>query len=197
MKKNILEQASTLKENDYYTTPPEFFNALLGFLGIDQFALDPCSPSVSEGLDASLVVPAHVRYTEEQNGLLQSWNVYENSAATPCHVFLNPPYSNYEPWIAKAVEETQAHENVYVWALLNSSNSQFWQDIITPLMKFRINTRSRVSFYLKGVQGKNNRYDNVLIHFAKRDNYLQYIENNPKQFPIRGMLFKPGISVGG
>jgi site-specific DNA-methyltransferase (adenine-specific) len=45
-------------------------------------------------------------YTAAEDGLMQAWG--------PVNVYLNPPYSKVEPWIAKAIAESAAGARIYM-----------------------------------------------------------------------------------
>ena len=70
---------------DEYYTPPELFNAL----GLT-FDLDVCAP---EG--GVPWVPASRHYSKIDDGLTSPWGG---------RVWMNPPYSNPEPWVDKWLE---------------------------------------------------------------------------------------------
>lgn len=75
-----------LSEKDHWQTPPELVADLrAGLGGID---LDPCA-----GKDTEI---GATNYTIEDDGLTQEWFG---------RVFINPPFSYKEEWLAKTVEE--------------------------------------------------------------------------------------------
>lgn len=83
----MAEHESATGATDEWYTPPEIFRAL----GM-RFDLDPCSP---HGLHW---VPARVKYTRADNGLVQPWHGT---------VFMNPPYggrNEHLPWIERFLE---------------------------------------------------------------------------------------------
>lgn len=174
-----------LKNNDYYQTPPDFYRPHLNWLSLDSYDLDPCAPMELREYS----VPALVRYTEEDDGLSKSWGHKGRGE----HVFLNPPYSRYQNWIRKAITEK---DNVYIWALLNQSNSNIWQDLINQYMVFKVALRSRIKFILDGKIQEHPRYDNYLVHFGPDDRYLRSILLDPKSFPLQGELIKGVMRVG-
>ena len=78
-------------EFEWYT-PSEFVEAARDVMGgID---LDPASSDI-----AQRTVKADVYFTETDDGLTQEWRG---------RVWLNPPYSNIEPFVAKLIAEHQA-----------------------------------------------------------------------------------------
>ncbi len=166
-----------LKDNDYYCTPPNIWKPLLQFLQIPAFHLDPCSPVHREPFN----FPADAYYTEQDNGLLHPWGDDPSQ-----HILLNPPYSQYDLWITKALQESA--KGVNIWALLNQSNANFWHDVINPHMRFKIHLRSRVKFIINGSVNENPRYDNVLVFFGSSDSYKNYLKSDPGAFPLKGEL---------
>lgn len=173
-----------IKPNDLYQTPPVIWRPLLRFLALETFSVDPCSPMIVKPYN----IPADVRYTEEDNGLLHPWGDAGG------HVLLNPPYSQYEVWAHKAIEE--ANRGVFVWALLNQSNSSVWQDVINPNMKFKVALRSRVKFIQDGEQKGSPRYDNYIVHFGPDERYRNLLRAQPNLCPWPGELISDVRKVG-
>jgi len=81
-------EGDEVPETDYQGTPPELARDLKAAVG-GRFDTDPCSGAEPEPI-------AHTRYTEADDGL---------AADSPWTgtVFVNPPYSDAEPWARKAV----------------------------------------------------------------------------------------------
>lgn len=91
--------------NDELYTPKVIFD-LLGL----EFDLD-----VASGLNENIVVPAHTRYTIEDDALVQEWYG---------RVWMNPPFSKPSPWVHKWLE----HGNGIALLPL-SGNSQWWRTL--------------------------------------------------------------------
>ena len=83
--------ATTGNRKDTWNTPPEFVGDVLKFFG-GRVGLDPCSNSAEEPN-----VPADKVYTEEMDGLQQSW--------VADSVFMNHPYSASKTWIPHAAAQ--------------------------------------------------------------------------------------------
>jgi len=99
-------------ETDCQGTPPELARDLKTAIG-GRFDVDPCSGAEPEPI-------AHTRYTEADDGL---------AADSPWFgtVFVNPPYSDAEPWARKAVQAVQDRDADLVAMLLPSySASSGW-----------------------------------------------------------------------
>ena len=75
-----------------YCTPPEFLAALKKKLSIQEFDWDLAASKEN--------TVAKFYYTEEQNSLIRPWNVGG-------WAFCNPPYKHIEPWVEKAVGESE------------------------------------------------------------------------------------------
>jgi phage N-6-adenine-methyltransferase len=83
-----------------YQTPPEFIQAVKQLLGIQAFDIDlAASPENAQ---------ASTSYTKEQDSLVQPW-VYNGWG------WLNPPYANIRPWVAKAWRVSKAQQNTRMY----------------------------------------------------------------------------------
>ena len=108
--------ANTGNRKDTWNTPPEFVGDVLKFFG-GRVGLDPCSNSVEEPN-----VPADKVYTEEMDGLQQSW--------VADSVFMNHPYSASKTWIPHAAaqyENGNAKEMVLLIKL--DVSTKWWKSI--------------------------------------------------------------------
>ena len=74
------------KKTDSRFTPKDFVEKLIAAFG--PISLDPCSHDLSP-------VPALKRVILPEDGLLIDWSQYH-------HVYVNPPFSNFERWLKKA-----------------------------------------------------------------------------------------------
>jgi len=85
---------------------------------VPKFCLDPATNPDSH-------VVAHTHYYEEDDGLKQPWNAQ--------NVYLNPPYSTLETWVAKAHEEFHNGNAETIVALLPCrTNTSYFHKLITP-----------------------------------------------------------------
>jgi len=101
-------------QTDEWATPPEFVRPLSNAVG--GFDLDPCS-----GAETSPI--AENVFTKEDDGLAHPWYG---------HVWLNPPYSDTERWLRKAINQV-AEDGVHsVIALVKGdSSTNWWQEYAT------------------------------------------------------------------
>jgi phage N-6-adenine-methyltransferase len=84
------------------------------------FELDPAATSES--------AKAPRFFTKTQDGLGQPW--------APAHVFLNPPYSDVETWIRKAILEAD-RGGLVVAVLPARTDRNWWHDLLTPNAEIR------------------------------------------------------------
>lgn len=101
--------------SDEQYTPRKIIDAVLECFG--RIALDPCSNS-----HTNPNVPADRHFTKEDNGLDQDWE--EDNA------YINPPYSDKEPWIVKTVEEYTSKRLPEAITLTPTDTSTYWFELI-------------------------------------------------------------------
>lgn len=104
------DQKPGLSRQDY-CTPPELLEAIKRRLHIDKFAWDLAADQTNKVADGC--------YTEEDDALVQSWDIVIGAWN-----WLNPPYADIEPWVAKAVAE--AHNGAQIIMLLPASVGSNW-----------------------------------------------------------------------
>jgi len=92
---------------DDWETPHEFFNKLDACF---KFTLDPCA----EASTAKCVK----YYTKEENGLDKSWRGET--------VFVNPPYSKSDEWLAKCYQESLQPNTVVVALVAARTDTKRW-----------------------------------------------------------------------
>lgn len=104
-----------------YGTPPEFLLAVQRLLHIPYFGWD---------LAASKENAKAARFfTEADDSLKQAWHALYYNAAMPEWLWLNPPFSNIEPWAAKACDE--ARMGAFVAMLVPASvGANWWRDYV-------------------------------------------------------------------
>lgn len=107
---------SGLKDSDRYFTPPEILSIVLEQwpAGID---LDPCADEL-----AIVVAANNFNIRLGQDGLVLPWEG---------KVFLNPPYSMPEPWLARAA--LHGNQGGEVLALVNAAvGTRAWLNYVWP-----------------------------------------------------------------
>ena len=113
--------------SDHWSTPVDVLAQLERDFG--SFDLDPCATSQT--------AKAPQFFTRRENGLRQYWHG---------KVFLNPPYSDPQPWLEKAIEETRAGRAALVVALLPSDVSTGWfHELVKDRAEIRF-WRGRIRF---------------------------------------------------
>ena len=91
------------RESDHYATPSKFYQKLHSEFNFDY---DPCP----------------LRSTVD--GLLTEWKG---------NVYINPPYSNIQPFLTKGIEEIRlGNAEICVYLIPVRSDTKYWHDIIMP-----------------------------------------------------------------
>lgn len=98
-------------KSDEWSTPDEVVEHFAKFVG--PFTLDVCATEEN--------AKAPVFFTAQENGLAQDWVYYASGGAA----WLNPPYSDIEPFVLKALTET-ARGLPAVVCLLPSRTDRPW-----------------------------------------------------------------------
>jgi phage N-6-adenine-methyltransferase len=131
------------------------------------------------GLDAAAThlnakVPAFL--TEKENALLVDWSEYIIPFAKRS-VWLNPPFSNIQPWIEKAVHEARSNNLTTVMLVPATPDAGWWPD-----------NASEIRFIVgcKGIDGKRNISGRV--HYVRADTGEE-VKQNPKGSCL--MIFSP------
>jgi site-specific DNA-methyltransferase (adenine-specific) len=116
--------------SDEWETPPTFVAALEAEFG--PFDLDPCARLET--------AKAAYYYTKADDGLAQAW-----ARSARVHVFVNPPYSDPGPWVAKAIEE--AKRGAVTRLLLPAATDVGWfHELVLPSANVRF-LRGRLRFH--------------------------------------------------
>ncbi len=113
--------------SDEWSTPLDVFSRISAEYG--PFDLDACARAET--------AKAPAFYTKEQDGLAQAW--------TGC-VWINPPYSDPKPWVARAAEVTKADPSTRVVMLLPAATDTGWfHNFVLPYADIRF-IRGRIRF---------------------------------------------------
>lgn len=99
-------------DGDEWMTPPEVVQVVRKVLG--GIELDPASTFV-----ANQTVGAAQIYTKTNDGLAQNWT-------TARTIFLNPPYSNPGPFVAKLVDAKLKNPRLRAILLVNNATDTAW-----------------------------------------------------------------------
>lgn len=109
-----------------YQTPPEFLDAVKARLQ-NEFAFDLAASA--ENVDG---LPY---WDQEDNALVRDWAavppiMFQGGTSSPW-LWLNPPYSDIEPWVRKCAEESA--RGAHIACLVPASvGSNWWRDWVVP-----------------------------------------------------------------
>ena len=147
--------------NEWYT-PSEYIEAARSVMGgID---LDPASCEI-----AQTVVKADVYLTKIENGLAQRW-IRER-------VWLNPPYGDIEPWVAKLIAEfDDGHFVKQAIIVVNNATETGWFQSL--LARFPVCALSRrIPFWRHDQSGEQARQGQVMFYLgADVDRFIEVFQ---------------------
>lgn len=117
------------KERDRWATPPAWFAAIQKALGL-AVVFDVCAEHATSKCGAARC------WTIDDDALARDWRD-ELRRLSPLPVaFMNPPYSDPAPWVAKAAEE--AGKGMFVIGLLPDTRDRAWWKVhiegVAPLV---------------------------------------------------------------
>jgi phage N-6-adenine-methyltransferase len=117
----MMPQQKPGKSKQDYRTPPEFLDAVKHRLHIYGFLHDLAATYDNAVCSAC--------FTPEDNSLTQNWTRLRYSDDPHPWCWLNPPYADIEPWVAKAASESKlgAHIAMLVPA---SVGANWWRDYV-------------------------------------------------------------------
>ena len=118
-------------KSDEWTTPDDFFKEL--------------DKEFNFNLDAAASDENHKcsnYFTMQQDGLTQNWG--------GCRVFINPPYSQIDKWVAKAFYETKQDNTLVVMLIPSRTDTRYFHNYIYGRTEIRF-----VKGRLKFGDGKN------------------------------------------
>lgn len=122
------ERAPT-PHGDNWRTPRWLFEEVQDMLGVT-FSTDPCAADGNP-------LGTHFHYTARDNGLDPA-NLWYGD------VFLNPPFSDIEPWVERAAKQ---HNGRTVAALVPArTDQQWWERWVVPRASSLIFFRNRIRF---------------------------------------------------
>ena len=127
-----------------WETPQDFYERLNNAY---QFNLDPCATSET--------AKCGNYFTEEEDGLLQSW--------ARRRAFMNPPYGRkIGKWVKKAYEEGLKPHTTVVCLLPARTDTKWWHDWIpkTDAILFK---KGRVKFLLNGEGKGSSQAPSILV----------------------------------
>ncbi len=110
-----VDRRGALDEVDDRRTPPDLLAECMLLAGVTGFDLDPAATA------ESAVAPRF--YDLATDGLAQPWSG---------RVFVNCPYSDIRPWVAKATAEAGHCDRIVMLLPANRTEQAWFQDLIEP-----------------------------------------------------------------
>lgn len=150
---NNVYSTRTEDSTDEWETPQYFFDLLDKEF---QFTLDPAASHKS--------AKCKKYYTKEENGLMYSW---EGET-----VFLNPPFSDNEIWLAKSYSEALYPNTKIVVIMPSRTDTKYWHKFVMKADEIRF-VKGRVDFLKDGEVGSGANFPLVIVVFDK-------VSGNPK-----------------
>jgi len=137
--------------SDECYTPAEWIDRARIALG--RIDCDPCS-----SVEAQKVVKAIRFHTEATDGLRARirWSG---------RVWLNPPYSDPSPWVAKLIAEYESGRCRAAVALLNARTGSGWFQALSRIA-WRCEKRKRIRFYGPATTGRSGFVDQVFFYLG-------------------------------
>ncbi len=120
-------------DSDEWYTPSDIVGRVKSALG-GEIDLDPCAEEEKKGVPAK-GVPAKNYYTKDDDGLSQEWRG---------RVFMNPPYSEADRWVAKLVEEYEEGCTTAAVVLVPNRSDTAWHARLRAYPRCEI--RGRIKF---------------------------------------------------
>jgi integrase len=147
--------------------------AVLGFIGKEKFACDPCSPS-------SHNVPARIHYTKKEDGLAQPW-------PSEGHIWVNPPYGRpMKSWVKKCHDHFVQNPRCEIWLLIPArTGNVYYHELIYKAKTFTFLFKRRLTFWLHGKHEGPIHYTQLSC-FSRR--YLEYAQRFERDFPFQGTV---------
>lgn len=138
-------------DSDEWYTPAEYIEAARRTMG--SIDLDPATCEL-----AQTVVQADVYLTKFENGIVQQW-IREN-------VWLNPPYGQADPWVAKLLAEYDkgAFVKQAIVLLNNMTETGYFQSLLTRFPVCFPNRR--IPFWRHDQQGLTGRQGQALFYLG-------------------------------
>ena len=146
-----------------YGTPPRILDPVRSYFG-GEIGLDPCT-------SAENPVGARRFFTKKENGLLQPWSAHRGRFA-PNTVFVNPPFVDLYPWIAKCIQETIiGHRIILIASATGRQSTRDWNILYRcGQLRTRIEIEGRVAFLdADGIPQTSNNMPSVLFFLGAHE----------------------------
>lgn len=113
----FIKEIQGTRDSDNYATPQRFYKKLDAEF---KFDFDPCP------------------LRSETDGLITEWNG---------NIYINPPYSNIEPFLLKAIDELkEGRANKCVFLIPVRSDTKYWHNLIMKYASEIRFVKSRLNF---------------------------------------------------
>ena len=122
------------KSRQDYGTPPELLAAVKKRLHIEHFSIDLAASAENTVADNF--------YSEEDDSLVQNWNQWRSIRGG--WAWLNPPFGDIEPWVAKAANE--AENGAQIVMLVPASVGSNWWSAYVEHYSYQIFLNPRLTF---------------------------------------------------
>lgn len=177
----------TYKSDEWYT-PANYVELVRDVLG--SIDLDPAS-----SLKAQTVVGATLWYGKAEDGLAHDW---------AGRVFLNPPYSNPAPFVAKLLEALGTGDVPEAIVLTNNTTDTEWAQSLLDASAAVCFTRGRIAFDQVDKEGRrteipNTRQGQIFFYLGNdADSFVEAFEEfnfDADKEPIRNAILRPSAPL--
>lgn len=169
-----------MSASDECYTPAEWVERARVALG-GKIDCDPCS-----SVEAQRIVRAVRFHTAQTDGLRPRirWSG---------RVWMNPPYSDPSPWVAKLIAEYEAGRCRAAVALLNARTGSGWFQALSRIA-WRCEKRKRIKFYGPGTKGGSGFVDQVFFYLGHEPERFKSAFHQVGDF-VQPIVLRGGRSV--
>jgi phage N-6-adenine-methyltransferase len=182
----MIAAASSSKkyDGDEHYTPSDYIDLVREVLG--SIDLDPAS-----NIEAQTTVGAALWYGKKEDGLAHEWSG---------RVFLNPPYSDPAPWIAKLLEALGSGAVPEAIVLTNNTTDTDWAQSLLDASAAVCFTRGRIAFDRPGSKAnKGTRQGQVFFYLGNDpDSFIAAFEEfsfDADKEPVRNAILRPAAPL--
>jgi len=158
-------------KSDQHYTPVSLLNKVTDFF-LGTIDLDPCSNSF-----ANPHTPARIHYTQEIDGLIQPWIG---------RVFVNPPYSDIQPFLSKAKAEFRDGNAKEILILVPARTDTQWHYSMRNFSRCYIT--GRLKFVNPENKGRSAPFPSMLFYLGYRvEKFCDFWESTGECFVPKGV----------